>query len=158
MGDVFNEQIVKRVPTLKDTIIKACIWVLVGVIGAASFVVLSHFAMLVVLGLFFGARFLIGYLNVEYEYAFTNGELDIDIIYDQLRRKRVFSVNMRQIEAMAQLNDSKHAAAFGAAQERRDYSSGVHGADTYALVAVQGGRRILVIIEPNEKMLRALKR
>jgi len=155
MGDVFKEQIVKRKPTPQDTAVKICLWLLVVMIGFVAFVNFRYFGMLIVFGVAFGVRFLTSYLNIEYEYIFTNGELDIDIIYDQARRKRVFSADVKQFEIMAHIDDKNHESAFGSAQETRDYSSGVPGSDTYVFLTDHEGKKIKVIIEPNEKMLKA---
>jgi len=155
MGDVFKEQLVKRKPTFRDTVLKVCLGILAAIIGLSSFVFLGHFGMLVVFGLVFGVKYLVGFLNVEYEYIFTNGELDIDIIYDQSRRKRVFTAQAKQFEIMAHIDDKNHEGTFNSAQETRDYSGGVPGPDTYVFLTVHEGKKLKVIIEPNEKMLKA---
>jgi hypothetical protein len=157
MGDVFKEQIVKRQGTLKDTAIRVCLVILVVLLGFTAFFILNlgAFAVLIVFALGFGTRFLMSYLNVEYEYIFTNGELDIDIIYDQARRKRLFSAEVKSFEIMAHIDDKNHEHTFHSAQETRDYSSGVPGPNTYVFVTVYNGKKIKVIIEPNDKMLKA---
>ena len=156
MGDVFKEQLVKRKPTFRDTVLKVCLGILAAIIGLSSFVFLGHFGMLVVFGLVFGVKYLVGFLNVEYEYIFTNGELDIDIIYDQSRRKRVFTAQAKQFEIMAHIDDKNHEGTFNSAQETRDYSSGVVNDNTYAFLTTHNGKRVKVIIEPNEKMMKAI--
>jgi len=155
MGDVFKEQIVKRQGTMKDTGIKVCLVIIVLLIGFVVFVNIPQLGVLVWFALGFGARFLMSYLNVEYEYVFTNGELDIDIIYDKSRRKRVFSANVKQFEIMAHIENKEHEHTFSSAHEVRDYSSGVNGPDTYMFFTVYQGKKVKVIIDPNEKMLKA---
>lgn len=39
---------------------------------------------------------------VEYEYDFTNGELDVDAIYEQKKRKRLLTINVKDIELLAE--------------------------------------------------------
>jgi len=157
MGDIFKEQLVKRKTTAKDTAIKVCLVIIVALVAFLGLFVLraGPFSVLVVFALGFGARFLMGYLNVEYEYIFTNGELDIDIIYDRARRKRIFTAQVKSFEIMAHIDDKNHEHSFNAAQETRDYSSGVPGSDTYVFITIHEGKKIKVIIEPNEKMLKA---
>jgi hypothetical protein len=116
---------------------------------------LGSFAVLLIFGLGFGARFLISFLNVEYEYIFTNGELDIDIIYDRSRRKRVFTANLKNAEIMAHILDETHARTFDAVRETRDFSTGVISDSTYVFITAQNNKKIKVIIDPNEKMLKA---
>ncbi|MCL2223732.1 MAG: DUF6106 family protein [Defluviitaleaceae bacterium] len=155
MGDVFKEQLVKRQGTVKDTAIKVCLFIIVGLIGFMALLQLGSLGVLITFALVFGARFLISYLNVEYEYVFTNGELDIDIIYDQARRKRLFSVHLKSVEIMAHIDDKNHEHTFNSAQAILDYSSGTSGPNTYAFIAVHQGKKTKIIIEPNDKMLKA---
>ena len=156
MGDVFKEQIVKRQTNIKDTAIRACLWVLFGLIAIAAFGFLhTSIGMIIVIVLWFGVKFLTSFLSIEYEYVLTNGELDIDIIYDRSRRKRVFTANVKSFEIMAHIQDKNHEAAFNTAQVTKDFSSGVPGPDTYVFLTVIDGKKTKVIIEPNEKMLKA---
>ncbi|MCL2387020.1 MAG: hypothetical protein FWC89_05645 [Defluviitaleaceae bacterium] len=157
MGDVFKEQIVKRKGTFKDIAIKACLCILAFLLGFAALLFINPMlGVLVWFAAGFGARFLMSFLNVEYEYIFTSGELDIDIIYDQSRRKRVFSGHVKQFEIMAHIDDKNHEGAFNGAQEVRDYSGGVKGLDTYAFLTVHDGKKVKIIFDPNEKMLKAI--
>ena len=158
MADIFNEQIVKRQSTARDAAIRVCLVILLVLIGVFSFVFLNIFALMVIFGTGYGAFFLMSYLNVEYEYTFTSGELDIDIIYNRARRKRLLSVNLKQIEIMAHIDDPNHSGTFKSAQEIRDYSSGTKGDNTYAFLAVIDGKKTKVIIEPNDKMLKTFSK
>ena len=155
MGDVFKEQIVKRQGTIKDTAIKVCLVIVVVMIGFIAIFSLGAISVIVIFALGLGAKFLMSYLNVEYEYVFTNGELDIDIIYDQSRRKRVFTAHVKSFEIMAHIDDKNHEHAFAGTQEIRDYSRGIPGPDTYAFITAYEGKKVKVIIDPNEKMLKA---
>ena len=157
MGDVFKEQIVKRQQTAKDFAIKACLWILFAILGFGLLIVIPpQFALLLILALGFGANYLMGFLNVEYEYVFTNGELDIDVIYNRARRKRVFTASVKSFEIMAHVEDLSRAGSFDGAQEVKDFSSGVVGENTYAFMTNYNSKRLKVIIEPNEKMLKAI--
>ena len=155
MGGVFKEQIVKRRPTNKDSMKRFGLIAGVFVITVIAFTMIPPFAPFIMLAAGFGAWFLMSYLNVEYEYAFTDGELDIDIIYNRTRRKRVFNARVNDFEIMAHIDDKMHMGEFGGAQEVRDYSSGVTSDNTYAFLINYRGKRLKVIIEPNEMMLKA---
>ena len=43
-------------------------------------------------------------LFVEFEYAFTNGEVDVDKILNMKKRKRILTFNVKDIEIMAEEN------------------------------------------------------
>ena len=156
MGDVFNEQIVRRQGNYTDTIKRVGIAVLILVIFFTSFAFLQAFAVFIGAAAVFGGMYLMSFLNVEYEYVYTNGELDIDIIYNRSRRKRLFSTVVKDFEIMAHVNDKTHEGAFGRAQETINCHSGEIGPNTYAFLATIKGKRSKVIFEPNDKMLKAI--
>ena len=156
-GGVFKEQLVKRRQTSKDSMKRYGLIFGVFVITVIAFMSpLAPFAPFIMFAAGFGAWFLMSYLKIEYEYAFTDGELDIDAIYNRSRRKRVFSARVNEIDIMAHVEDETHKHAFDSAQETRDYSSGVVNDDTYAFLINYRGTRLKVIIEPNEVMLKAI--
>ncbi|MCL1845340.1 MAG: hypothetical protein FWF77_05510 [Defluviitaleaceae bacterium] len=153
--DTFKEQLVKRNKTAKDTAIKICLVILVILLALPALYFLQAFGVLAIFALAFGAHFVMGFFNIEYEYIFTNGELDIDIIYNKSRRKRALTVDMKQVEVFAHIDDASHAHAMNSAQETRDFSSGTHGPDTYTFLTTHESKKIKVILDPNEKMLKA---
>jgi len=156
MTDVFKEQIVKRKENTKDRMKRIGLVLAVIVIFFVAISTIPAFAPIITLAAAFGAYFLMGFLKVEYEYVFTNGELDIDIIYNRSRRKRLFTSHVNQFEIMAHVEDMTYAGSFSNAQEVHNYSSGVNGPDTYAFLVNKGGKQQKIIIEPNEKMIKAI--
>ena len=156
MGDVFKEQIVKKDPKTIDSLKRAGIIILAVILIIIAFLFIQGFAPIISLGIGFGAYMLMSFLNIEYEYVFTNGDLDIDIIYNRSRRKRLMTVNMKEIEIMAHIEDKVHAGDFSSAQETIDYSSGTPNENTYIFLTTFKSKKVRVIIEPNEKLLSAI--
>jgi len=158
MGDIFKEQIVKRQPSRKDMLIRIGLIIVVFLIILIVLAMpgLMTFAPIIVLAVIFGAWYAMSFLKVEYEYAFTDGELDIDVIYNRSRRKRVFSARVNDFIIMAHVEDTAHAGEFQGAQDFKDYSSGVVSADTYAFLTNYNGKRTKIIIDPNPVMLKAM--
>jgi hypothetical protein len=156
MGDVFKEQIVKRKATKKDTLMRVGLVLAVFVVFFVSSVFLGGLGIYVAFAAGYGAYLLMGRLNVEYEYSFTNGELDIDIIYSKTRRKRLFSSHVNEIEEMAHTEDKTHMGDFPQHAETKDYSSGDPAVSKYAFLLNQNGKTTKVVWEPNETMLKAL--
>lgn len=156
MGDVFKEQLVRKQPSVKTAALR------VGIIAAAAVIVFIAVALAAQIGIIlafaicFGAYYLLTFLNVEYEYIFTNGELDIDIIYSRSRRKRLFSANVKNFDIMCHIEDKMRAGEFNGAQITLDYSGGTVTENTYAFLLPYKGKRTKVIIDPNEKMLTAI--
>jgi len=157
MGDIFKEQIVKRKQTGMDSLKRVGLVIAVIIIFFVAMMLVPQIAPILTLIAGFGAFFLNGFLKVEYEYIFTNGELDIDAIYNRSRRKRVFSSHVNKFDIMAHIEDMTHAGSFHGAQETKNFSSGVISENTYAFLVNYNSKRIKVIIEPNEKMMDAIK-
>ena len=108
--DIFTEHIVRKRKDIKDVFIS------IGLIAAAivfSFITLmflrylSSFGLLIIAGIIYGAYWLVSSRNIEYEYIVTNGDLDVDIIVAQKRRKRLVSVHSRDISILAPVNDER---------------------------------------------------
>lgn len=156
MGDVFKEQIVQRKPTLRDKALRIGLIILAALIFFIAMVMLQTIGMMIGFAACFGAWFAMSFLSVEYEYVFTNGDLDIDIIYNRARRKRIFSGHVNNFELMCHVEDKIRIGEFASAQETRDYSSGVVGENTYAFLTPYNGKRLKIIFEPNEKMMKAI--
>jgi len=157
MNDIFKEQLIKKTPSSKDAALKALIAAVCAALIILSFAVLDIFAPFAAVGLGFAAFLLFGRLDVEYEYAFTNGELDIDAIYGKSRRKRLFSAEPKDFIIFAHILDKEREGDFKFAEVTKDYSSGKIGDDTYMFLYAYGGKLTKFIIEPNEAVFAALK-
>lgn len=59
-----------------------------------------------------GAFFFKRTLYIEYEYVFTNGEIDVDKIIEMKKRSRAFSFDIKSVELLA-AEDSTHVKDFG---------------------------------------------
>ena len=154
--EIYKEQIVEKEKTMKSTLIKVGVIFAIIVIFIVLLPLIGEFAVIIIAALGFGAFYLFRMLSVEYEYTFTNGELDIDCIYSKARRKRVFSGVVRDFEIMAHAEDRDRAHAFSSAAETKDYSSGSVKKNTYAFLTTYKGKRIKVLIEPDDVMMQAL--
>ena len=99
--DSFKEQIVRKIPTTKDRTMKFLIMT-AGIFLAAGILLFSFFylpmvaafSLFIAIALIYGAFYLAQRFNVEYEYIFTNGEMDVDKIIAQRSRKRLVTIKM----------------------------------------------------------------
>ena len=158
MADVFNEQLIKRQPNSKDRLIRIAIIAGVVVVAFITFSIpaLAMFGMIIVVIAAFLAYIFMGRLKREYEYIFTNGELDIDVIYNKSSRKRVFTGMVRDFEIMAHVEDPSHTNTFSAAEDRLDFSTGIVSESSYYFLTNYKGKRVAITIEPNEVMREAI--
>ena len=156
MGDVFKEQLVKRAANTKSRSIKALIIGVTFVLVLAVTIFLGQFGTILGMLILFGAYWLLSTQNLEYEYILTNSELDIDVIYNRVRRKRGFSVDIKKIDLMAHALDKEQLPNFKAAEITKDYSAGAVNENTYYFIVNLGGKKTKVIFDPDENMLGAM--
>ena len=102
--DVFFEQIVKMKLTAKELILYISVWGVAGLLALFALMNLGNLALIVAAGLIFGAWKLSAMFFVEYEYIFTNGDLDFDKITAKSTRKRIASINCARIEKYGKYN------------------------------------------------------
>ncbi len=113
---------------------------------------------LIIVGVFFGSRYLVTSLNLEYEYALTNDELDVDKIINKERRKRILTLTLEEMDLMAHVSNEKYQNRFNQAEQMIDASSGEEGPNTYAILFKQKGVPTKLIFEPSESIQKGLVR
>ena len=106
--DVFVEQLVKKPANGKTLALK--ILIIFGVIIVSAFCLYLTLlgiilALLLIFAAIYGGYYLITGLNAEYEYIITNGEIDIDKIIAQRKRKRLITAKHSKFEAFGKLAD-----------------------------------------------------
>ncbi|NLP45728.1 MAG: hypothetical protein GX347_01630 [Epulopiscium sp.] len=157
MASIFKEQLVKKEKNSKDTLMKFGIIVGAIIIIMIANVLIPTIGLFITLGVGYGAYWLFQRFNVEYEYIFTNGELDIDQIFNKSRRKRALTVNVKQFEIMAHIEDPMHIHEWERAQKVLDYSSGKTHDHTYSAIFTQEGQTVQLIFEPNDTILEGIR-
>ena len=153
MNEFLTEQLVRRCNTAATTMKK------IGLILATVVSVLLGFvhpmlvwltAIMVIADIFLFKR-----MNVEFEYVYFNGDLDIDKIMNMQSRKRVFSTNIKEMEVIAptgsvELHPYQRTKTL-------DYSTQNPEDKTYEMVTLFKGETVKVIFNPNEKILNGMK-
>lgn len=157
--DIFIEKIVARKKGGKDVLFN------LGIIAAGLIVSLvlfaipfvANFALFLFAGIVFGVYYLITSRNVEYEYIVTNGEMDIDRIVAQRKRKRLFSGNCREFDVIAKVNSDKYTTDVKNIRNKLYLVGSMDSPDVYFLTAHYKGEKTLVFFEPDKRMLDAFK-
>ncbi len=153
MNEFLTEQLVKRCNTAATAVKKT------GLILATVVSVLLGFvhpmlvwvtAIMVVVDIVLFKR-----MNVEFEYVYFNGDLDIDKIVDMQSRRRAFSTNIKEMEVIAptgsvELHPYQRTKTL-------DYSTQNPEDKTYEMVTLYKGETVKVIFNPNEKILNGMK-
>lgn len=166
MGDVFFEQIVKKQNGAKEYLRNAGI-ILAGLLvaGAIFFLLLcafpykEHIGMIVFMifvGVLYYTWYIVSGLNLEYEYIFTNGEMDVDKISNKRKRKRMTTIKMSRVESMKEFDANsfvkiRYEHVYNAAGSMK--SSNIW----FMEYSNRDGEKCCLIFTPSEKMLAALK-
>ncbi len=156
MSDLYQEILVKRDTPTVNKVLKAGLIAVVVLLVAAS-IFISPFLMLaaVVVGALAFA-FVIPKLDVEYEYLYVNGELDIDVIYSRQKRKKLGSYAVTDLEVLAPANS--HALDNYRKEKLMDYTSGKNTGKEYIAVYNKDKKRDVLKLELNEAILKDMQR
>lgn len=158
MGESYTEVIVKKRKTTQDTICQALLVVLT-VVAVLSFFVLGIVGLVILVAVAIADYLLFPSFDVEYEYLYVNGEIDVDKIMSKQKRKRIYSANLRELEIMAPTGS--HALdSYNNRSDIKilDYSSKIADHKTYTIIR-QGEKGMeRLIFEPDETILQDMKR
>ena len=159
--DTFIERLVTKKKGFKDNMITA------GILTGAIILILLSLTVKVInqigLGIFFAAGFvylgyrLIASRNVEFEYIVTNGDLDIDKITAQRKRKRIFSASCKEFEILSPVKSNSFSQSVQSIKNRIDASSSIDSPGAYFATLNYKGAKTVVIFEPDEKMISNFK-
>ena len=153
MGDYYTEQLVKRNAPASTILAKAALILLtVASVGLVLIIPVAIIAPIILICL---DVFLFRSMDVEFEYLFVNGALDIDKIMAKSRRKKVFTMELNEMEVLAQGGSAELRPYQGL--KTVDFSSGNRDAKQYEMVIVQKGEKKRVVFEPNSTILEGMK-
>lgn len=161
--DIFTEYIVKKKKETKD-------YLLTGVlIGAAMFLTvvflllnrfLLNMGLILAFGTWWGAIYLIRMRSVEFEYILTNSELDIDKISARSSRKRIVSIDFKEIELCARVQDPNFRHVY----ENKDgvsvlnLAGDIREENVYFIDFHKDGEKKRVLFQPNTKIIESVKK
>lgn len=153
MNEFLIEQLVKRNQTIATTLKKAG---LIAVTVLSAFLTLAIPILTVVtVILIFVDSFLFKRMNVEYEYVYFNGDLDIDKIMNMQSRKKQFSTNIKEMEVIAP-SGSPELHSYQRLKTL-DFSTLNPEDKVYEMVTSFKGETVRVLFNPNEKILNEMK-
>ncbi|MDF1616694.1 DUF6106 family protein [Petrocella sp. FN5] len=159
VNDIFNEQLVERKQNMTDNLKRITILAGGVIVLAVAFLTpgLRNLIYIIAIGVILCVVFLFRRFNVEYEYIFTNGELDIDQIINKNRRKRLLSVHVDNFIIMVPISNKDYGKDVEKYSKLYDVSSGVLQENTYAAIFDKDSKKIKLIFEPNEKIFDAIR-
>lgn len=150
MNDSFYELLVTRKKTGRDAFV-FILSIAVIVLALMSSMILGPFGMLIAVVFGVMAYFFVwSKKDVEYEYSLLNHDFEIDIIYNQSKRKKITTLDLTQAELIAPWRSHKMDSyrKISAA----DYSSGTEGDDVYAIIISQNQSLQCILVELDQVM------
>ncbi|MEE0944113.1 MAG: DUF6106 family protein [Clostridia bacterium] len=160
--DVFCEHLVAK---KKDILDYFLIFAIAGTALVLTYILMmfSQFASIVLLlifGCWWGAVQLIKGRSIEYEYILTNSELDIDRIVAKSRRKRVCSLDFKQIELCASVSDPTFASVYNNPGKKtvKNFAGDINADNVYFVDYSDDTQQMRVIFQPSKRMLDSIKK
>ena len=167
-NDTLVEQLVKREMTTKSKICK----VLMIILCVMAILLVNIFPLFFGIGYLFiltGAiSFAMGFgcymfvtgMYKEYEYSVVNESFSIDIIRGKSRRSALFSGLIKDFEMVAKKDDERHPYSEFDKKDalHAECVSGTDPKNEWYIATKMGKQKVLITIEPNEKMLKAFFR
>lgn len=159
--DTFVEQIVAKRKSGKEyAVIFGSLIAALLILAALWLFLLFYIGIFFVLILTAGIGWLLWYLitmqNVEFEYSVTNGDIDIDQITAQRKRKRIVSVSGEKIETFAPYNAAEYTNRHFDRTVMAATSPDAQGVWCFTYHSKKNGNT-LVIFEPEDRVINALK-
>lgn len=153
MSDIYTERLIKKMSSGKDKGIKVLLIILT--LGAFVLTLRSPLGGVAFLLMIVVDVWVFRSLNVEFEYLYINGNLDIDKIMSKSRRKKVFEMEITDLEMMAQ----EGAAELKMYQNLKvlDYSSGRTDEKRYEMIVMRNGEKKRIVFEPNEVIVDGMR-
>ena len=160
-NDTFVEQAVKSIETSKHKALKflclalTIIFGLFTLMGVFTLITLILFIVFLVLTII-----LMGNKNIEYEYDYTNGILEIAKIIDNSKRKKLLSIESSEIRMVARVGTNESLKYDNVQLKVYDCSAHNDELKNFVMVAhdEKKNQDYKVIFNPNEKLLNAMKR
>lgn len=162
--DIFVEQLVKKKKTAKDYLkVVLCILTIIGMLGVMLCVIPLPFVGIILATVCGIIIYIISRvastINMEYEYAFTNGALDVDMIIAAKRRKRMTSLNARSIEILAKADSDRIDEYLNDRGIKRKYAcTDVCDEGVYFAIYSNEKGKFMLLFNPNNEILDGFKR
>ena len=151
--DTFFEQLIKiklngKAKALIALIIAVDVIIVLALLFFA-FVFAPTIILLVAAGAIYGGYKLISLLTIEYEYIYTNGDLDVDKIVAQSSRKRMVSIKCSEIE---KYGEYKGQPAPGSVKNTLVFCNPDSEGQVYITAKDRNFGQVMIVLAPEERI------
>lgn len=159
MDNTFIECMVRRDDNTARIIKKTGIILGALVINALALLTITMFFSVVLVATCLVIYFFWRRIDREYEYIYTDGLLDIDVIYGRTSRKRLLSADARDFQFIVPGDSKEHYNQLEAKYDKViDAGRGGVNDKTYIGVVTKDDKSVKLLFEPNERIVAALKK
>lgn len=157
MSDLYSELLVKRDQTIADKLVRGGMIALV-VLCALAGILLTPLLLFAAMILGIAAYFILPYTDLEFEYLFITGDLEVTKIMAKSKRKKLKTLKLSECDLMAPLN-SHRLDYYNGNQKLKvvDYSSGNPEHKRFAIIARDGADTCKFIFEPDEALAKTMR-
>lgn len=156
MHNTYKEIQISRQPSEKDRMIVLLLGVLTGLFAVIGILFQIIFLIpAIIFGFLTWLRK--GYLHLEYEYIYTDGQISVDRILDAKRRKRIATYSPERLLCLA----PKGSVALGHYPrdiKSADYTSGDENVPYYVAVYQTDNGQLAVWLELPDEVVRDMRR
>ncbi len=158
MGDWYAEILVPRRNLMSEQLIKFGMIGLTGIFFVGGFLI-HPFMLIGGMLMVLADYFVFPRFKVEYEYRYIEGQFDIDAIYNKMKRKRKYTLDISNCEVIAPIG-SKKLEPFQFDYKVIDFTSREEDAKPYVFVCPDKRVKVHLEIAGEEKVLKdiALRR
>ena len=156
MNDLYKEILVKKQSTGTDMLKKVGMIALTVVLAAGGLLI-HPLLLLAAVGAGVATWYISTGLDLEYEYLYVNGDIDIDKIMNKQRRKRAASYSFETLELIAP-SDSHELDQYRSRAAEKDFTSGVPGTKSYTAVYTADGGLQMVKLELDQELIADIRR
>lgn len=158
MSDLYTELLVKRETPASEKVLKVVL-IAATVLSAFAGIFITPLIFILFIGLAVLCYFKLPAFDLEFEYLYVNGELDVDKIMSKSKRKRAASYDIAKMELLAPWN-SHELDYYKQGQQGKsvDFSSGKPEAKVYGMVYKGAKGMEIVLLELDGVILEDIKR
>lgn len=152
-GDTFCEVLVKRKRGTFETV-KAALAIVAGILFSLAIILLIPMFFILLIPIWALVVFVVRMQKLEYEYIFTSGDLDIDALIGNYKRKNRMSLSMENMTLIAPENSHDLDGYRGNPNYHRyDFSANDAMQTNYIIIGNWNNQQISVKFTPNERLL-----
>lgn len=151
------EYIVKKQEPKSAILVKAGLISMCAIVFFGLVLTLDQFMLLAFVAAVFIAVMIFRNYNMEYEYIWFDGELQVDKIIAKSSRRKGNTFNFARLEVMAPVGHSSLLRLENGGYKVMDYSANDPELVTYSAFVMCNNELVNLVFNPNEKLVQAIK-